>query len=449
MYGQLQDPQEQFCRLLYRAESMASFHTLLRTEIGKFEKHVRDCRDTFDLGRLSQFLTALTEPDTGSVDSVQQVRQLARERGNNKLLCKGSSCDASAYASWLCTYIDYLRALKETFDDKVIIPLCEELYVNEDTGSQRVHSDSSNCSSSLSSQASSQQERVSESCLMGQQEMRMDSIPKIAKELFNVRRKWALLLTADTIRTEYFTSQSITDLHKTDTPKHLNKILRLVPDIYCKCLLTADLARQWLQLHERRYGGVTLPVPVTDSNRQRTGTQSLDRGKGLSVCEEAQGMVSRKREKQLHPMPKVTSEELDDLNYEKVRVRVDDEELHYLVRREERVRNLQRLTQKSGFRVHELQLQLEQVKQGMDLIHRRQEVEGGNNGTPQTNLRLIEELEGKLRLEKYKYRILQADWLLQLEIEPYAIRHMELLRDQQEKSQRLEREKAPQRNHTH
>ncbi|GCC16971.1 hypothetical protein chiPu_0022459 [Chiloscyllium punctatum] len=406
---------------------MASFHTLLRTEIGKFEKHVRDCRDAFDLGTLSQFLTALTEPDTGSVDSVQQVRQLARQRGNNKLLCKGSSCDASDYASWLCTYIDYLRALKETFDDKVIIPLCEELYVNEDTGSQRVHSDSSNCSSSLSSQTSSQQERVSESCLMGQQAMRMDSIPKIAKELFNVRRKWALLLTSDTIRTEYFTSQNITDLHRTDTPKHLNKILRLVPDIYCKCLLTADLARQWLQLHECRYGRVTLPVPVTDSNGQRTGTQSLDKGKGLAVFEEAQGMVARKKEKQLHPMPKVSSEELDDLNNEKVRLRVGDEDLHSLVRREEHVRNLERLTQKSGFRVHELQLQLKQVKQEMELIHRRQEAEGGNNGRPHTNLRLIEELERKLRLEKYKYRILQGDWLLQLEIEPYVIRHMELV----------------------
>eukprot|EP00061_Rhincodon_typus_P006323 g26856.t1 len=408
---------------------MASFYALLRNEIGKFEKHVQDCRESFDLGTLSQFLAALTEPNAVCVDSLQQIKQLARQQGKNKVLLKGSSSDAGEYASWLCTYMDYLRALKETFDDKVIIPLCEELYVNEDTGNPRVYNDSSNCSSSLSSQASSQEqkwrERASGNCLVGQHKVQMDSIPKIAKELFNVRRRWALLLTDDTIRTEYFTLQSITDLHRTDTPKHLNKVLQLVPDIFCKCLLTADLARQWLELHECRYGELTLPVPVIDSNGQRTSALFLDGEKELSVHENMQGMESKKNE-QLQPMSQESSEELDDLSCEKTRLGMDEEELHYLFRREKHVRNLERQTQESGFRVHDLQLQLEHVRQEMEQIRQRQEVEERNNGRPYSNHRLIEELERKLRLEKYRYRILEADWLLQLEIEPDVIRHMDL-----------------------
>ncbi|GCB84778.1 hypothetical protein scyTo_0025371 [Scyliorhinus torazame] len=412
---------------------MEPLYTLLRSEIKKFEKHVEDCRDSFDMVTLSRFLSGLTEQDAENVDSLQRVRHLANHLAKAKLPFKDSRSDIDNYISWLSAYMDYLRVLKEAFDDRIVIPLCENLYVNEDTESHRISSDSSNCSSPVSSKASSQKEwmKLPRTYQTAQPEVPMDSIPKIAKELFNVRRRWTLLLTNDTIKDEYFNPQSIADLCRMNTPEHLKKVLRLIPDIFYKCLLTADLSRQWLDLHECRYGLLNFPVAETKDFHTEGTTRKLClvTAKQLSTHKEAKLMQSRDSQA-VQTTSQESSEELDDVHC--MKTRMEQEDLNFLVRREERLKTLEKETREAGFRVHDLLSQLELVKQENEQLQQRwdfEELQRTEEGVikrkHRTNLRQMEELQRQLKLQKYRYRILEGDWMLELEIRPLLIRHMD------------------------
>ncbi|XP_067842830.1 uncharacterized protein [Heptranchias perlo] len=424
---------------------MDSLYASLRNEIRTFDKHVQSCRDSFDLTNLSRFLSVLTEQDPESVNNLQRVRYLASSRDWNKLTFNDGSSDVNGYGAWLVAYVDYLRGLKETFDDKVVIPLCENLYVNEETESLGLSSDSSNLSSSTSSQASDHHQRQKRGPGSNQAEVPTDSIPKIAKELFNVRRRWALLLNHGIIKDEYFNPQSITDLHKVDTPKHLTKILRLIPDVFYKGLLAADLSSQWVDLHECRYGVIDLAVPLTKgfyNDCEHTNSKVFRvREKEPSMHKEPRDVESSKDPQRLRAAFQESSEEADDFTCMKPKLRVDEEELDFLLRREERVKTLEKQTQDSDLRIHNLQSQLERAKQEIEMIQQQKDFEvtgKAQEGTVTrrrwTILRHIEALEKQLNLEKYQYKILEGDWMLELEIRPSLIRHMDMLQDVCEKS---------------
>ncbi|XP_038646252.1 uncharacterized protein LOC119962343 [Scyliorhinus canicula] len=279
-----------------------------------------------------------------------------------------------------------------------------------------------------------------------QAEVPMDSIPKVAKELFNVRRRWTLLLTNDTIKDEYFNPQSVADLCRMNIPKHLKKVLRLIPDIFYKCLLTADLSRQWLDLHECRYGLLNVPVSETkDIHSGGTpGKLCLLRAKQLSIQKEAKRMQSGD-DQAVQTTSQESSEELDDGHC--MKTRMEQEDLNFLVRREERLKTLEKETREAGFRVHDLQSQLELLKQENDQLQQRwdfEELPNTEEGVIKrkhcTNLRHMEELQQQLKLQKYRYRILEGDWMLELEIRPLLIRHMDTLKAKYENYQRSVRE---------
>ncbi|XP_042302627.1 uncharacterized protein LOC121919788 [Sceloporus undulatus] len=116
------------------------------------------------------------------------------------------------------------------FDTKVVFPLCENLYVNDDSldalplGSAEGHGPHTTA-----------------------------SVAHMAKQLFALRRKWTLLLKRDTIDGQNFSAQSLLDLQGFGNVHPFAKVMRLVPDLFHKSLATAALARQWVDRHASIY----------------------------------------------------------------------------------------------------------------------------------------------------------------------------------------------------
>ncbi|XP_051882007.1 uncharacterized protein LOC127575853 [Pristis pectinata] len=401
---------------------MDSLYSSLRSEIGIFEKHVQRCRESFDLVTLSRFLLALSGDVPESVESLQWVREQGSHRGKG-FLSNVPVSNVDGYISWLYSYMDYLKTLKEIFDEKIVIPLCENLYVTEDTESLRVSSNSS----SMSSQTNFHLQPVgSGDHPPGQPDVPTDSIPKVAKELFNVRRRWALLLINDTIKDKHFNPQSIADLHKVNCPQHLTKVLRLIPDIFYKSLLAAELSGQWVDLHKCRYGAVDRAAPVT------TGAPHAI-GRVCSVRQKEEPQHRRpnhgKLQEQLQVAWPSSGGPPDVFKGFRSMVRLDQEEFDFILSREGRVNFLKKQTQQSESRVHQLHSQLEQANRQIRTMQHRHDFEVKEkcegemvDSGYRTRLRQVKELQRQLALEKYRHSILQADWLLELEIRPALIR---------------------------
>ncbi|MGH0116881.1 UNVERIFIED_CONTAM: hypothetical protein FKN15_040870 [Acipenser sinensis] len=169
--------------------SMRTFlYSSLRTEIHSFERHVQNCKAAFDIDTLESVLALLTEGHHGETESLDTIQHLTRaqkftEQSVVKITFNDRRVNIDGYISWFFVYLGHLGKLKETFDEKVVIPLCENLYVNEEEEAL----DTSFASSSDSS-LSSLQGSLPMSGHTRQREFTMESITEVANELFSM---WA------------------------------------------------------------------------------------------------------------------------------------------------------------------------------------------------------------------------------------------------------------------
>nr|XP_025036736.1 uncharacterized protein LOC112544551 [Pelodiscus sinensis] len=228
---------------------MEPFYSALHGEIRAFEEHVQRCQKDFDLRTLYQVLLLLLPASpTWELRSLGQLEKLVEGwdwPGQDPGRATGSaaSWDVPGYVAWLGSYLGYLRALKETFDAKVVFPLCEHLYVHEDEARSPwgIPSDSG-------------------AAHRGQKRPQaVPSIAEVAKQLFAGRRKWAQLLHGRGIDDHVLSPQSQSILKDFANTCPVAPLLRLVPDIFHQSLATAALARQWLCLPGRRL------LPMTHS----------------------------------------------------------------------------------------------------------------------------------------------------------------------------------------
>nr|XP_005991829.1 PREDICTED: uncharacterized protein LOC102355819 [Latimeria chalumnae] len=435
---------------------MEHFYTSLRNEIQAFKNHVQRCRQAFDLQTLSNTMELLTGNHHGEVDSLEKVKQLAAtrnwvEQGMVKVTFNDGSSEVSGYISWFLSYIEYLKSLKETFDCKICIPLWENLYVNEDTDSLDMSMASSTFSYSGSfaslGEFKSWMTRGSAKSNELQDEIPLDSVPRIAKELFAVRRKWALLLSSDIIKEDNFSPQSMVDIQDFGAMKHFIKVLRLVPDTFHKSLITTELATQWVDLHEKKYGFIALPAKRLDD-----GYQNLMKPKGSTkglrtLSPLGHHGVSRDSHfsKGAHqPLPRTpvspsyeNGGQVEGISEIRTKLRENQEELMLLLLRAERAKVLEIQFQEAKNRIQSLQDQVEQKKKDMDLLQQKAKQEAWNmvdvkriDSKYQEMAQHVETLQGHLKLEEYHQKLLQGDWMLELEIRPSLIRQMDMIQEQ-------------------
>ncbi|XP_013912295.1 PREDICTED: uncharacterized protein LOC106541392 isoform X2 [Thamnophis sirtalis] len=214
-----------------------ALYTILQDEIQAFEKHIRSCQKAFDIHTLYNVLLLLLQEDDGVVEihSLQQLEKLVESKECNRedivrITISENKSDIASYISWFVSYVSYLSSLKEEFDAKVVFPLCENLYVNDDS-----------------------LDGLPLGFMKGCRPHATVSIARTARQLFALRRKWALLLKKDSICEQTFHPQSRLDLQGFAYTRPFVKILRLVPDLFHKSLAAAELTKQWVKYHASRH----------------------------------------------------------------------------------------------------------------------------------------------------------------------------------------------------
>ncbi|KYO42920.1 hypothetical protein Y1Q_0018250 [Alligator mississippiensis] len=382
---------------------METFYSALRAEIRAFEEQVRSCQEGFDLPALRKaLLLLLAESRPGEVQSVEQRRRHAvckdwTGREAAKPPAGDRDCSIPAYVSWLSSYLGYLNSLKDTFDAKVVFPLCENLYVNEEPGGRSEPGLPVGCPCPSGSGRGKEEQPCA-----------AESIADVARQLFAVRRKWALLLQGGMIDDRLLSPQSLRDLRGSPHACPFRKVLKLVPNIFHKSLATAELARQWVALHRSSFlGGCSQP-----------GAKSGTGGDGGSGAGSA-GLV-------------------------RAQLQESREELMSLLGRAERAGALEaqvRGITQSISHLHQQQQdnrrELDNVQQGLgqgeeDTAERVPE----RSSSCQAILRQLADLGRRLELEEYRKSIVQSDWVLELAVRPALLRHIDVV---QQRCRELER----------
>ncbi|PKU48388.1 myosin-10 isoform x2 [Limosa lapponica baueri] len=382
---------------------MESLYSALEGEISAFVGHVQQCRQGFDLRSLYQvLLLVLPQSPSGQVESWQHLQKLAQHWPGS------ASPDVASYVGWMASYLQHLSVLKERFDSRVVVPLCEYLYMHEELAAHPTWQSSP------------------------------ASIPHLAAQLFAHRRNWGLLLQGGSLSERVFSPQSLRDLHGFAGVEPFVKVLRLVPDVFHQSLAMAELAQRWVHLHRSRYS-LSLPPSPSPSPSPSPPQQPPAWGRaGLAPSTVQPPPHSRTPQQPGSPL------DLPDLlvpprslgagsspRVLRARLQESQEELLALLQRGERAAALRAQVHHVARRIQVLRLQ--QQGEGTELAQPRQ---SPRRGSCRHRAALAEELQKNLELEEYHHSILEADWLLELEVRPILIRRIDAV---QQRCQDLER----------
>lgn len=370
---------------------MEALYSALEGEISAFVRHVQQCRQGFDLRSLYHvLLLVLPQSPSGEVESWQHLQRLAQRWPGS------ASHDVASYVGWLASYLQHLSVLKERFDTRVVVPLCENLYMHEEPAAHLTRR-------SLPT-----------------------SIPLLAAQLFAHRRNWGLLLQGGPLSERVFSPQSLRDLRGFADVGPFVKVLRLVPDVFHQSLATADLAQQWVRLHRSRYSLSLPPSPSMPQQPPVWGRAGLapntlqppPHGRTLQQPGSHLGLPDL-----LVPLQPLGAG--GSVGVLRARLRESREELLALLHRGERAAALRAQVRHVARRIRVLRLQ--QWGEGTELAGPQQSPGTGVGGRWR-QAALAEELQKSLELEEYHHSILEADWLLELEVRPILIRRIDAVR---------------------
>ncbi|KAM4023750.1 uncharacterized protein ACNLHF_024684 [Anomaloglossus baeobatrachus] len=346
---------------------MEKLYSSLRDEIKVFEEQVQKCRVNFGLQTLQRALALLSEDHQENIDSWKKLEQYVQSTstsGEQGIQLRG-------YFSWLLSYVGYLGTMKDEFDEYVVFRLCDNLYINDEAETLTVPS----------------------TILLSP-----GNIMSTARQLFHHRRSWALLL-----------SSGRHDAHK---PSWSTGLLHCIPDIFEESLVTANLARNWILLHEARNKNPSSTVPQMS---QLNHELQVTKPKKIS------GAVKS-------PADEETQAELKD----------ERERLMFLLWRAGRAEALEQQVKDTKQKVQSLQQDITELQK---LIQRDGQE---NSDTNLENQRRLEKVQRQLDLENFRQRIVRCDWQLELEVRPLIIRQIDMVQERctdLEASMNLEKER--------
>lgn len=373
--------------------SMEDLYSTLEGEISAFMRHVQRCQQGFDLHSLYHtLLLVLPWSSSGQVESWQHLQRLVQDQSVSV------SPEVASYVTWLASYLQHLSMLKERFDATVVVPLCENLYMHEEPAAHPTW------------------------------QYPVASIPCLAAQLFAHRRNWGLLLQGGALSEWVFSPRSLHDLHGFAGVGPFVKVLRLIPDVFHQSLATAELAQQWVHLHRSRHRRSLPPSPSPSSSpSQQPQVQCRAELAPSTVqpplCSRGprQPGFSLRLPDLLVPLQPSGA----DSSAEVLRARLQEsrEELLALLHRRERAATLRAQVRQLARHIHVLRLQ--QRGKGTELPWPW--LSTGMGGC-RLQAALAEELQKNLELEEYHHSILEADWLLELEVRPIIIRRIDEVR---------------------
>ncbi|XP_073501803.1 uncharacterized protein [Phyllobates terribilis] len=331
---------------------MEKLYSSLRGEIKLFEEQVQKCRVNFNQQKLQRYLALLSEDQKAKFDSWKKVEQYVQSTSTSG----EEEIPLRIYFSWLLSYVGYLGTIKDAFDDHVVFRLCDNLYINDEAETLMVPS----------------------TILLPP-----GNIMSTARQLFHHRRSWALLL-----------SSGSRDAHKTSQSMGLQ---HCISDIFEESLVTANLARNWILLHEARNKN---PSSIVPQPRQLNHEFQVKSRKKMS------GSVNSAVDEE-------TQAELKDVR----------EHLMFLLWRAGRAEALEQQVKDTKQKVQSLQQDISDLQ---NLIQRDGQED---SDISLENQRRLEKVQRQLDLENFRQRIVSCDWQLELEVRPSLIRQIDMVRE--------------------
>ncbi|XP_071976456.1 uncharacterized protein [Engystomops pustulosus] len=330
---------------------MEILYSSLREEIKAFEEQVQKCRVSFDLQTLQRALSLASEDHKENLDSWEKINQYAQ----STCTTGEEGAQLRSYFSWLDSYLKYLRTMKEAFDDHVVFRLCDNLYINDEAVTITVPSPIP---------------------------LSPSNIVSTARQLFHHRRRWALLLSPNRRDTHGFSNST--------------GLLHCIPDIFEESLVIANLARNWIRLHEAQNKNPSSvgPPPSHDYKFQ------LEEGRKIFGATESAANEE-------------TQAELKDLR----------EHLMFLLWRAGRAEALEQQVKDTKHKLQSLEQDMSELKQ----ISQKDGKETSDINLE--NQRRLEKLQRQLDLENFHQSIVSCDWQLELEIRPSLIRQIDMVRE--------------------
>ncbi|KAM5152713.1 uncharacterized protein ACMZJ9_010840 [Mantella aurantiaca] len=338
---------------------MDKLYISLREELRVFEEQVQKCRVNFDLQTLQRALALLSEDHKVEIHDWKHIEQYVQSSSTTG----ERGVQLRKYLSWLLSYVKYLRTMKEAFDDHVVFPLCDNLYVNDE-------------------------DETTPTAIP----LSPPNISGTARQLFHHRRNWALLLNTG----------SPGQQHYNGTPRFM-ALLHCIPDIFEESLVTANLAQNWILLHETQS---KKPSPTSDT-RPQFGIEYLSEGDSNRKLFGAFKQLNDK-EAQSH-------------------LKDSREHMMFLLWRAGRAEVLEHQMTDARQKVRTMQQDIDELKH---LIQKDgQETSDVQTSISQENQKRLEKLQRQLDLEKFHQQILSCDWQLELEVRPSLIRQINAVRE--------------------
>ncbi|XP_077303907.1 uncharacterized protein LOC143923859 [Lithobates pipiens] len=337
---------------------MDKLYKSLREELRVFEEQVQKCRVNFDLQTLQRALALLSEDHKVEVHNWKHIEQYVQSSSTTR----EQGVQLHKYLSWLLSYVKYLRTMKDAFDDHVVFPLCDNLYVNDEdeTTLTPIPLSPSNISGS-------------------------------ARQLFHHRRNWALLLSTGSPGQQNYNG----------TPRSM-ALLHCIPDIFEESLVTANLAQNWILLHETQS---KKPSPIFETQPE-LGIEYLRIGDDRQLF----GAFKHSADIEAQSHLKDTREHMMFLLWRAGRAEVLE---HQMKDAKQKVRTLQQ-------DIDELKQLMQKDGQGTSDVQSTISLE---------NNKRLEKLQRQLNLEKFHQQIVNCDWQLELEVRPSLIRQINAVRE--------------------
>ncbi|XP_077864616.1 uncharacterized protein LOC100377020 [Saccoglossus kowalevskii] len=438
-------------------EETLSKNKLMKRQLAEFQEKSESGASNFSKDTLHYWLKLLTEKPEVSyqnkfINSLSQLRKLvewitSRYKNSKKRDRDGKDFEMIRYFEWFFGYIQYLRELYQEFHNRIYEPLFDYFYDDEDDvrdddddgkvtpGNGSRDSGIGNETGRLDSaflQPSVTKVLVELSREFSDIDFKLDNkdLHNTARKLYELIKHWRQLIENDSdIDPKLYGKESLEEVAEYTNIGNFRQFLRLIPDVLLKTKKAVSLAEHWMEIDEKKL--------------KEIDTQ-------LGMVEEIQ---TRMELRVIEVLRKIQQHE-GEFN-------VKSDELQMLLMREDRSNELNVKLSFIQGDINILQKRLDKAcDEGREIIDKIEELKrtkqedsdeyGDYTNRYDDNKRYTFELVKSIEMEEYKYRLVEEDMFVELEVKPSMVRYTNQVEEDCERIEKwLEDEKRQKRKLEH
>ncbi|XP_070565418.1 golgin subfamily A member 6-like protein 26 [Ptychodera flava] len=434
-----------------------SKNTLMRRQFAEFRGKLESGSKNFSKETLHYWLKTLTDKQEISyqnkfITSIGHLRKLVNwvtGRYKNAKKRKEEDKELLAYFEWFFGYIDYLRELRKSFEYRIYNPLfdyflddeadCRKSDDDDDedlAGDGKVTPDNQSPDSGLGNESmlenAFKQPSVSQVLVQLSREFsdinfKLDNkdLNKTAKELHTLVKKWRGIIDSDReIDAHNYSKESLEEVAPYSNIGHFRQFLRLVPDVLFKAGRALGLAEHWMDLDDQRMQQVDKQLQLVEEIQTRLELRVID---VLSKLQRHQVEFNLKSDELQMLLQR--EDRSNELNVKMTFIQADIDSLSDKLRDAYKTKD-------------DIISELRNLKQA-----KKEHTEEYRDCTDKydDNERHIKNLESRVQLEEYKYRLVEEDMFVELEVKPSIVRYTNQVEDQCERLEQYLKEEKEQR----